>query len=174
MRAAPAVRAPLHASGLERMLISGLYATSGAALAAWALAQTALAQPALAQPALAPQGVAWAILLLAAAAAGALGVWQARFALPADGAYLGWDGVGWALGLHPAAGGNTVPAETPLAAVVVAIDLGAWLLLCLHPATGPCRWQAANARAAGADWHGLRLALQAHAGRRTPATAGPP
>ena len=164
MRAAPAVRAPLHASGLERMLISGLYATSGAALAWWALAQTALA----------PQGVAWAILLLTAVAAGALGFWQARFALPADGAYLGWDGTGWALGRHPAAGGNTAPADTPLAAVVVAIDLGAWLLLCLHPATGPCRWQAANAGAAGADWHGLRLALQAHAGRRTPATAAPP
>ena len=164
MHAAPAVRATLHGSGAERMLISGLYAIGGAALAGWALAHADQTQP----------GAAWATVALAAAAAGAVGAWQARQALPADGAYLGWDGAGWALGQHPAAGGKTALAETPLAAVVVAIDLGAWLLLCLHPATGPRRWQAARAGAAGADWHGLRLALQAHAGRRTAAISAPP
>ena len=165
MRAAPAVRAPLYASRLERMLISVLYAIGGAALAGWAFAH---AQPA-------PPGALWAGLLLAMVAAGAVGIWQARAALPADCAYLGWDGAGWALGLRPAAGGTAAaPAEIPLAAVVVAIDLGAWLLLRLHPAAGPRRWQAARAGAAGADWHGLRLALQAHAGRRTAAIAAPP
>ena len=146
------------------MLISALYGTSGAALAGWALAQTAQA----------PQGAVWAILVLAAAAAGAVGFWQARYALPANAAYLGWDGAGWTLGLHPAAGGKAAPAETPLAAVVVALDLGAWLLLRLHPAAGPCRWQAARADASGTDWHGLRLALQAHAGRRTAPISAPP
>ena len=164
MRAAPAVRATLHGSGAERMLISGLYAISGAALAGWALAHADQTPP----------SAALVIVLLVAAAAGAVGVWQARYALPADGAYLGWDGQRWALGQHPSASGKTALAETPLAAVVVAIDLGAWLLLCLYPATGPRRWQAAHAGAAGADWHGLRLALQAHAGRRTAAISAPP
>ena len=169
MRAAPAVRALLHGGGAERMLISGLYAISGAALAGWALAGWALANTDQTR-----QGAAWAIVLLATVAAGALGAWQARAALPADGAYLGWDGQGWTLGRHPAADGKAAPAETPLLAVVVAIDLGAWLLLRLQPAAGPRRWQAARAGQSGADWHGLRLALQAHAGRRTAAIAAPP
>ena len=157
MRAAPAARATLHAAWAERMLIGALYGTSGAALAGWALAQTEQAA----------QGAVWATLMLAAAAAGAMGFWQARYALPSNGAYLGWDGAGWTLGLHPAASGKAALVEIPLAAVEVALDLGAWLLLCLHPTAGPCLWQAARAGPSGADWHGLRLALQAHAGRRT-------
>jgi hypothetical protein len=39
------------------------------------------------------------------------------------------------------------------------------MLLQLSPADGmPPRWRVASARGVGAAWHGLRVALQAHAG----------
>jgi hypothetical protein len=54
---------------------------------------------------------------------------------------------------------------------VVALDLGAWVLLRLHLAGGGVGWRVASATSAQASWHGLRVALAAHAGA-APAAAG--
>ncbi len=156
MRAAPAVRAPLAAGGPEHMLIALLYAITAIGLMAWGAGHAGLAWS---LPGLLA-GLALALL------AGGGGAWWARRALPADGDHLQWDGQRWTLALRSAPGGLPGPAETPLLQVELALDLGAWLLLRLQLANGQQRWQVARASVAGTAWHGLRVALRAHAGMR--------
>ncbi len=166
MRAAPIVDAALAAGRAERAAVLLLHLVAAVALMAWVASwrdawgawlpgwpqQTAWAWPSLA-----------ALGLLAAAV---LGRWQALGWLPQRPRRLRWNGQAWAC----VEAGRAVD----LLAVSVQIDLGPWLLLRLQPAapSAPCTWAVARARAAGADWHALRVALQHHAGHAAPAGAG--
>jgi len=129
------------------MLITLLHGLAGGLLAAWLAlhAELPLSQP----PVLA--GVVATALVLAA-----LGLWLARRALPPAPGHLRWDGQAWSCQLGAQA--------QPLQRLVVALDLGIWALLQLHPAGGRPAWRVASARSAPAQWHGLRVALAAHAG----------
>jgi hypothetical protein len=148
MRAAPPVDAALDAGRRERMLTVLLHLLAGGVLAAWLALQAELTAPS-----------AWAgLLVLSAGALGMLGHALARRTWPASPGRLRWDGRQWHLAGHG--------ADRPLHRVVVALDLGVWLLLQLHPADGDRPvWRVASAPAAQGAWHGLRLALAAHAGR---------
>ena len=154
MRAAPAVDAALGQGRIERMLITALHAGAGAFVAVWGAAHVEAAAGHLSA------GLPWFAGLAGALGLGAVGVCLARRALPGGSSWLSWDGAVWQWrGERPDEG---LP---PLQRVVVALDLGAWVLLQLVPAGGrPPRWQVASAHGVGAAWHGLRVALQAHAG----------
>lgn len=151
MRAAPPVAAPLGSGQPERMVITLLHALAGGVLAMW-LAQHAGWRT---------TGALGGAVLAAGAVLAVLGHRLAARALPATADALTWDGQTWRLG-------NA--AATPLRHVVVAVDLGLWMLLRLHPApNGDAQWRVASAQAAGSAWHGLRVALSAHAGAAHPA-----
>ena len=147
MRAAPPVDAALDTGRRERMLTVLLHALAGAVLGAW-----------LALHAEVRAVVAWATALGASTTLlAALGWWLARRTWSSTPGHLRWDGAQWCC----AGSGHSLP----LARVVVALDLGTWVLLRLHPADGTAPlWRAASACGAGGAWHGLRLALAAHAG----------
>jgi hypothetical protein len=153
MRAAPAVDAALDAGRRERMLILSLHGLAGVTLALWAAAHAAL-------------GFTWPVLAgtaIAGVVMAALGAWLASRALPADAGRLCWDGQAWHwLG----------PMALPLARLEVTLDLGVWVLLRLFPADGARPlWRVASQRGAAAAWHGLRVALEAHAGAAAVAAA---
>ena len=174
MRAAPAVDAALGSGRVERMLIALLHAAAGAAFLVWVAAHAeALAGPLSA-------GLPWLVGSAGALGLGALGFWLARQALPAEPARLCWDGTAWQLRSELR---SELQIElrselrnaglVPLQRVVVAMDLGAWMLLQLMPTDGKqsgkrsglrSGWRVASARGVGSAWHGLRVALQAHAG----------
>jgi hypothetical protein len=174
MRAAPAVEAALGQGRVERMVITGLHAGSGAALAVWAAAHAGLGAHPFVAGASFGAAQPWLAGLVGSMVLGALGCWLARQALPAGPAYLCWNGARWQLqrranGLLP----SPIESGVPLQRVVVALDLGAWMLLQLVPADGSApRWQVAGATGVGVAWHGLRVALQAHAGDPAGAVAG--
>jgi hypothetical protein len=134
------------------MLITLLHAGAGALLAVWLAlhAQSPFRMP----------------MLLAAMAGAALlavaGWWLARRALPLSPGRLRWDGQCWT-SVGP-------QGPQPLQRLVVMLDLGVWVLLRLHPVGGHALWRVASAASAQAAWHGLRVALAAHAGA-TPAVA---
>ena len=170
MRAAPAVDAALGSGRAERVLITLLHAAAGAAFSVWAAAHAeAVAGPFFA-------GLAWLLGSVGALGLGLVGCWLARQALPAEPARLRWDGSSWQLGRE-----WRDDDLLPLQRVVVAMDLGAWMLLQLVPAElEPAAqsaaqqagkqagkrsgWRVASAHGVGGAWHGLRVALQAHAG----------
>jgi hypothetical protein len=157
MRAAPAVEAALATGQVERMLITLLYGATGAALGLWGAGH--------AEELGGPAPTRWLIAGAAALAAAVPGAWLARRALPGGPARLGWDGTVWQL---------RADRVTPLRRLVVALDLGPWMLLRLVPADGQASvWRVAGARSAGADWHALRVALQAHAGTSRPLADDP-
>ena len=170
MRAAPAVDAALGSGRVERMLITLLHAGAGAAFSVWAAAHAeALAGASFA-------GLPWLMGSAGALGLGLVGFWLARQALPAEPARLRWDGSTWQL-CRPlrselrGAGRSELRDDglVPLQRVVVAMDLGAWMLLQLVPAdakrsTQRSGWRVASAQGVGGAWHGLRVALQAHAG----------
>jgi len=166
MRAAPAVDAALDHGGPERMVITLLHAGAGAVLAAWALSHDATLSAAVAPAEF------WPAVVGGASAMALLGWVLARRALPAHPARLRWDGQAWHLvqGSQPPIGN-----PQPLRRVVVSLDLGGWLLLHLLPVAakaagraGRGEWRVASARRAGPAWHGLRVALLAHAGEAAP------
>jgi hypothetical protein len=154
MRAAPPVEAMLHAGRLERVLIILLHALTGAMLVGWAGLHAEL-------------GGAWVMAVCTVVVAGlmaAFGAWLAGHALPALPGSLRWDGQTWSL-LAP---GTAIPVGR----LLVAVDLGSWILLHLHPADGGSgMWRVASAASARGSWHGLRVALSAHAG--APVQAAP-
>ncbi len=154
MRAAPPVDALLADGRLERVVITLLHASAGALLATWLAlhAEWPLATP------------AWLCVLAAAAVLAAIGLRLARRALPPSPGRLRWDGQAW----HSVG----AVAEQPLQRLVVALDLGTWVLLQLHPVAGRVRWRVASASSAQAAWHGLRVALAAHAGVARPVAGG--
>ncbi len=152
MRAAPPVEAVVNAGGSERMVICLLHALAGAMLASWLAAHAELA----------PAWHVVAAALLAAGLMAVLGAALARHTLPRMAGRLRWDGQGWC---HVEQADAPLASMVPLVRLVVALDLGVWVLLRLHPATGGAvRWRCASARGAQSSWHGLRLALAAHAG----------
>jgi hypothetical protein len=159
MRAAPAVDAALAPGRIERMVITLLYGMAGAVLALWAVghAQAWAGAPVTVPP--------WLASVLAALATALPGAALSRRVLPAAPARLAWDGTAWQL---------RTAGPTPLRRLVVALDLGTWILLKAFPADGgTVAWRVASARSAGADWHALRVALQAHAGAPQAPADGP-
>lgn len=145
MRAAPVVQAALASGRRERMFITLLHALAGAHVATW-----------FANEAEIPTAALFAAAAGAAAVMASLGAVLARRALPVRPAHLLWDGQAWRLQLGH---------DLQVIRLVTALDLGVWMLLKLHLAehARPC-WQVASARAAGGAWHGLRVAVAAHAG----------
>lgn len=155
MRAAPSVHAVLTTGAVERRFVVLLHGITAATLAGWLHAVWFAHDP----------GSAWVTLLLVPALC-ALGTWQARRLWPPGPAgALSWSGQAW-LWTAP---GRDQP-EPPLQALIVALDWGHWMLLRAVCHDGRHRWWGASATQAGAAWHGLRVALRAHAG----ATSAPP
>ena len=144
------------------MLITLLHAGAGAAFSVWVAAHAeALAGPLFA-------GLPWLMGSAGALGLGLVGCWLARQALPAEPARLRWDGSSWQL-CREWRDEDLVPLQR----VVVAMDLGTWLLLQLVPvdtmrstqrSAQRSSWRVASAPGVGGAWHGLRVALQAHAG----------
>ena len=147
MRAAPPVLAALGRGRPERMLITLLHGLAGALIAGWLVLHAELALWLWPSP---------AAVLAAGLAMGTLGRWIARRTLPPVPGSLCWDGQAWSL--------ETDTQRQALQRLVVAIDLGIWVLLQLHPANERPRWRVASAGSATAQWHGLRVALAIHAG----------
>ncbi len=154
MRAAPSVDASLAECRAERMLITLLHAGAGALLVVWLAlhAQWQVRAPML-------LGVVAGAALLASG-----GWWLARRALPLLPGRLRWDGQCWSV-VSP-------QGPQPLRRLVVMLDLGAWVLLRLHPADGRAHWRVASAASAAGAWHGLRVALAAHSGAAPDAGVG--
>jgi hypothetical protein len=154
MRAAPPVDAALGGGRLERMLMVLLHALAGGVCAAWLGLHAGWQRPGW-----------WLATLGVAAALGVLGAVLARRVLPATPGRLRWTGAQWAL--------HMPGQELPLQRVVVAIDVGGWMLLRLQGQDRPfVVWRVAAARSARGGWHGLRVALVAHAGGVTERPAG--
>ncbi|MBC7728724.1 MAG: hypothetical protein H7242_14120 [Microbacteriaceae bacterium] len=170
MRAAPAVDAALGSGRVGRMLITLLHAGAGAAFLVWAAAHAeAFAGPWFA-------GLPWLMGSAGALGLGLVGFWLARRALPAEPTRLRWDGSSWQL-CRPVLGESRSELRDDdlvlLQRVVVAMDLGTWMLLQLVPvgamrsaqrSTQRSGWRVVNAQSVGGAWHGLRVALQVHAG----------
>ena len=146
MGAAPPVDAVLADGRLERMLITLLHAAVGALLASWAALHAEWR----------PGAAALATAVVVSGLLAAAGAWLARRALPPSPGRLRWDGQCWHT--SHALGGQ------PLVRLVVALDLGTWVLLHLQPEQGRACWRIASTGSAQAAWHGLRVALAAHAG----------
>jgi hypothetical protein len=153
MRAAPPALARLSRGGVERGLVVLAYAGTAGVLAFWAQAHWA---PGAAMP------VVSSVTAASALAAAVLGAWAARHWLPGRWMVLCWTGQAWQL---RCADGPLVEDALVLEQLDLAIDTGGWLLLRWHASAGVSGWAVATARAAGvAAWHGLRVALAAHAG----------
>lgn len=139
MRAAPPIDAPLGDGRAERGLIILLYTLALAVAAHWAAAQAGAPAP-------------WRPALLSSLPGAIAGAWVARRLLPVAPGRLRWTGTQWL-----ADDGTAVQVDLQL-------DAGAWLLLRLTSPGRRTRWAVARAGQAGGAWHGLRLALQTHAG----------
>jgi hypothetical protein len=145
MHAAPSVDAPLADGRVERALAAALHGVAAFVLVGWLMASADDRLP----PAVRDAGP-W----LAAALACWAGLRWARRILPPDPPVLRWNGQHWQL----------LP-DVDLARLQVQLDVGAWLLLHWRcAADGRTGWGVARPAAAGAHWHGLRVALRAHAG----------
>ena len=168
MHTAPAVVAALDAQRPERVVISSVHVLAAVVVVVWAGLHAGLdgSVP------------AWMAGLVWTAAVAAVGSLQARRALPADGNTLVWDGAGWALTTRASRGGalagiTGAEVRVQIMQVVIALDLGAWMLLRLQAETGGSRWQVVRAACAGPAWHGLRLALLTQAGPAAPPSVIP-
>ena len=143
MRASPAFQVTLHRFGVWRGAVVLLAMTGWSVIAAWVYTREE------------PAGiVVWASA--ACAAAVSLG-WAVSLA-QTPAVRLRWDGQLWHLGPPAATADDTVPGE-----LQVAIDLGAWMLLCFTPAAAqhPWRrtWLPAQRRGLEAQWHALRCTV---------------
>jgi hypothetical protein len=149
MHGAPPVALVCEGGKVWHGVCAGLPALALAALVAWIAGHAGLG----------PTGQALAALAAALPAAGV--AW--RFVAP-QRCSLAWDGELWRLGPAGDAG-----------YVSVMIDLGGWLLLrhTGHGANAATVWLAVSAAAVGAAFHGLRVALQAHAAAASPAIDAP-
>ena len=140
MRAAPAFQVRLHRFGVWRSAVWLLAVLGLATIAAWLVTR---------EPPIHP-GV-WIAAILSAAALTGSAATLARTP-PVD---LRWDGLVWHLG--PSAGGP-VPGD-----VIVAVDLGAWMLLRFVPAMPGARprvtWLPVQRRGIEAQWHALRCSV---------------
>jgi hypothetical protein len=140
MRASPAFQLTIERFGAWRAALACVALGTVAALAAWALSDL-------------PAG-----LRLAGVAAGLVLLWQALPLARVPAASLRWDTRCWHLG--PAATRGEEPWQGTL---VVALDLGSWMLLkFVHEVTpGGSRtsWLPVQRRGLEAHWHALRCAV---------------
>lgn len=153
MRAAPPVEAALGSGQAERMLITLLHGLAGALLAVWSALHAEW-----------PVGALVLTAGLVATLLAGVGAVLARRTLPVSAGQLRWDGQAWSLV-------STADVQ-PLQRLVVALDLGTWVLLRLHLIDGGTAWRVTGAGSARTAWHGLRLALVAHAGAAKPTDGG--
>jgi hypothetical protein len=150
MRAAPAVSLSVRPSPHWRAALALLAAVALGSTVAWAWQRGD------------------ALSAGAAAAVGLLALHVLRSARRRPPLGLRWDGQAWWLSEPGRPGGDPRPGE-----VVLALDLGAWLLLAFHPhagVPGPARrrWLPLQRAGLEADWHALRCALY------SPRPAAPP
>jgi hypothetical protein len=141
MRTAPPVSVRCTGGAVWRAVRAGLPVLALVTLVFWMALHRGLAQAQAAAVA--------AVVLLAAA----LPAWRFN-RTPA--VVLAWDGERWTADGEPGR-------------LEVTMDLGAWLLLRLHPG----RWIAVAAGEAGPAWHGLRAAAHARQPAPDAATAPP-
>ena len=143
MRAAPPVSVEAAGGRAWRVVCTLVPALAAAAALAWALGHAA------------PQISAGVFAIAAASVALVVAVLAWRRHSP-HSVSLRWDGQCWA-------------ADGSAGRLDVAMDLGAWLLLRLHPADGARpRWIAVSATEAGLALHGLRAALYSRPPAATP------
>lgn len=153
MRPPPAVSLVCEDGGRWRLIESGIAGLTAAVLTRWALPMGSM-----------PSAVPWVLAVSAGAVVGILAWWLA----PSAEGRLSWDG---ATTWHFDGAASSATAVTGRLSVL--IDLGGWLLLRFTPYdTGPVRWLAVGADAAGV----ARPALYSAAGRFDPPgpDAGPP
>ena len=157
MQPAPAVSFDCDDGGAWRAAVAVLYGLSAAAMLRWALGW-------LGPPGLSAAGSAALAALAVVAGLGVAAVtWRRAAAAAGPGVRLAWDGQCWQL--------HDVAAAARPGRVVVALDLGAWMLLRFEPRPrGAARWLAV----AGAAGPAARAALHAGAvlGDAGPATPG--
>lgn len=155
MRTAPPAEAALASGRAERALILALHIASALVLAAWL--HSRLNWPLEAALGLPLPGLA------------VLGWFLATWGLPPGPAALRWDSQVWSV--HDRAG-----QPQPLQGLSVQLDLGPWLLLRLRLVGPPprTRWVVLNQASADIAWHGIRVALKAHAGQARPNAAQGP
>ena len=140
MRAAPACQFSLRRFGAWRVAVSLLAMLGVAVMTAWLI----LREPPLTSPS----------SLFAALAASALAVLGAAAARTPT-ADLRWDGGAWHLGQ---------PSAEPVAGdLIVAIDLGPWMLLRFSPSALDARprttWLPVQRSGLESQWHALRCAV---------------
>ena len=135
MRAAPAVSVLCHRAGAWRWLQALTPGLASAAVLAWVAGH--LQQPGVASP--------WLVLAVSLLVT-SLAWRQAR----QEPVRLSWDGQTWA-------------ADGAAGQLELKIDLGRWLLLCMHRrgADSGAVWIAVSAAEAGPSLHALRAALYA-------------
>ena len=156
MRASPAIHVSLRHFSVWRVAVLALTLAGLMVTCAWLLGREAIPVTTLAV------GMVCSTLALVALA----------FSLGRPPATdLRWDGQGWSLK-------SMLPINTePIAGdIAVAIDLGAWMLLCFRPLNAsqwrrPI-WLPVQREGIEPQWHALRCAV--HAPRPRPATAAPP
>ena len=160
MRALPAFQVTLSRFGVWRFCVWALAAGAALALAAWAHSRPT------------PPGAA---LYIAVAAAISLVLGLAGWLGCVPPTTLRWDGQVWWLARAAADDSDSSPARR--GELLIAIDLGPWMLLRFTPDAVGRRpwaviWLPAQRRGLEADWHGLRCAL--HAPRPAPTAATRP
>jgi hypothetical protein len=161
MRTSPAIDVVLTRFGVWRAAMALLAAAALAAIWAWWAAWD-LAQPPDTRIAL------LAALVIASGMVVALAASLGRVQTTA----LHWDGQGWSL--RRPQRDRTAAAEPVAGEIVVAIDLGLWMLLRFEPALRVgrvrCVWLPVQRRGIETQWHALRCAV--YSPRPTP-TAEP-
>ena len=141
MHAAPPVQVALADGRHERLVAALIWLVAAGSLGTWLCLRTGID----AAPIMAMAGVV--------SVAGLFGWLAWRLGNPMRGTLM-WDGQAWAC----APVGQLSPQ--PVGPVSTSLDLGFWILL--RAASG--RWCSVYRRDAGANWHGLRVALRASAG----------
>lgn len=154
MRAAPSASILLADTRAERRLVLLLHGMSGMVLAAW-LAGWLAPDSAGPRPA-----IQWAGILAASLLSAGYGRWVSHRLLPQQPlTRLHWSGQAWSLQRVELAVADAVPIDR----LQVRIDLGTWLLLSWRGPGGPWGVLRARVGAEQGEWHGMRLALGAHA-----------
>jgi hypothetical protein len=135
MRACPAVAVCVCAGTAWRLVQASLCVAAAASLAAWAVQHLELG---------AAGHVVTALTAVVAAAVG----WRSSHLAPVQ---LAWSGSNWRVGQGSEGMALTAPP-------MVAIDLGAWMLIRVRTGTGAA-WLPVSRAVAGASWHLWRAAV---------------
>ena len=156
MRTSPAIDVTLSRFGVWRCAIAVVAAAALAAVWAWWAAWAALnaAQPPPTSTAVLATLVTLSLVIVGLAAV------LSRVPCTA----LRWDGQGWSLQRVPGLRTDHTAAGEPVAGeIIVAIDLGLWMLLRFEPALRGtrlrCVWLPVQRRGIETQWHALRCAV---------------